>query len=294
MVVLTLHGAIPTNTPAFQSYALQVMFTNAQVLASKWHLDENLIATNRITRFDATPYPEGFTASIIFEDRYIFGTERSGCLGFTDKTYYQAWAFSFTAHAGMQSTNDDDNANAYEAWWKANEADLKRHKAVAQQWSRATNHLTLRKARQLAESAMVSVGVPMKKMGFKRPTVGKQWNWADDYTRAIRSSSDPPITKRGTVYVVPLTGGRMAVAYPSDHPTNYILPYYEFRWEAPKGVCNVDVSGITSNIVHFSFYGPHSDLPKPTNQLDLLGLPSSTVFVKRRFASSYEVYEPDR
>jgi hypothetical protein len=49
MVALTLQGAIPTNTPGFQAYATQVMFTNAQALASKWHLDESLVATNRIS-----------------------------------------------------------------------------------------------------------------------------------------------------------------------------------------------------------------------------------------------------
>src|SRR6266540_2254725 len=163
MVVLALQGAIPTNTPAFQAYALHVMLTNAQALALKWHLDESLIVSNRITKLDVTPYPEGFSASVVFDDRYIFGTARGDSIGFTDKAYYQAWAFSFS---GLGFTN-------YEVWWKTTEEDFNKHRAVAQEWSRATNLLTLRKAQQLAESAMLAVGVPVKTAGFKKPTERK-------------------------------------------------------------------------------------------------------------------------
>jgi hypothetical protein len=55
MVVLTLEGAIPRNTPAFQDHVFHTMFTNAQVVASRWHLDRSLIATDKITYFKATP-----------------------------------------------------------------------------------------------------------------------------------------------------------------------------------------------------------------------------------------------
>ena len=286
MVVLTLQGAIPTNTPAFQAYAVQVMFTNAQALASKWHLEENLVATNKITEREVTPYPGGrFSAMLVFDDRYIFGTQEGGSIGFTDKAYYQGWVFSESASSKMTATSEAGNASAYEAWLKINEEDIARHRVVAQQWSRATNQLTLRTAQQLAESAMVSVGVPVKTIGFKKPAEKKQWNWADDYTREIRSNLDGIISGSGTVYSVPLTGGRMSVAYPSKHPSNYLLPYYEFRWDSLQAACHVDVFGVTSNIVHFNFLGPCLSLPTPTNYLSLLGLPDNTVFVKRRFAS---------
>lgn len=295
MVVLTLQGAIPTNTPAFQAYAMQVMFTNAQALASKWHLDENLVATNKITERLVIPYPGGrFGAMVIFDDRYIFGTQRGGCIGFTDKAYDQGWVFSQSARSKMTATSEAGNADAYEVWLKINEEDINRHRVVAQQWSRASNQLTLRTAQQLAESAMVSAGVPVKTIGFKKPAERKQWNWADDYTREIRSNLDGIISGSGTVYTVPLTGGRVSVAYPSKYPTNYLLPYYEFRWDSRQASCHVDVFGVTSKIVHFDFHGPHSLLPTPTNYLSLLDLPANTVFVKRRFTSppTYEPYEP--
>src|SRR5258706_16335174 len=84
MVVLTIHGAIPTNTPAIRSYAFETLFTNAQAVAHAWHLDESLISSNKVTELQIEPYPSGINGWIIFEQRYSIGTGRGSRVGFTD------------------------------------------------------------------------------------------------------------------------------------------------------------------------------------------------------------------
>lgn len=78
LVVLGLAGEIPTNTPAFQDFAQRRLLAEAQKAALAWRLDRALIQTNKITYFNAPPFPEGPTTEIVFESRYCFRTWRGG------------------------------------------------------------------------------------------------------------------------------------------------------------------------------------------------------------------------
>ncbi len=243
MIVLTLSGVIPTNTPAFKEYAFNTIMTNAQALALKWHLNDSLIASNKVTHFDATPHPEGLSAGITFDDRYIFGSNTGDPIGFTDKGYYVGYLTNHT------------------------------------QWMHETNLLTFKKAQQIAESAMVAYGIPVKQIGFKKPVKKEQLKWIDD---KISYKSN------GWTYVET-----------KEHPKTYPLPYYEFEWETRKANCVVHVSGISSNIVSFSFGWRyllfpdfnHLRLVPPTNYFEILGLPTNTILVKRRWTPTGVGYE---
>jgi hypothetical protein len=61
MMIVGLSGSIPTNTPAYQQCALQVMIAEAQGAAQKWNLETALISSNKVTYFEVTPYPRGFS-----------------------------------------------------------------------------------------------------------------------------------------------------------------------------------------------------------------------------------------
>lgn len=264
MVVLTLFGGIPTNSPAFKDYAFRLMLSNAEAIAAKWRLDSSIIMSNKITRFEANPFPHGPTAGIVFGDRYVFGIQDGGCIGFSDGDFYSGAVFPrFTRLSDMERLRNEIIALEYK-------------------WLRATNHLNLKKARRIAEYAMRSVGIRIEKLpGFETPLSAKQMKINDDTTSEI------------------LEGGSVVVRR-KERPNEYKLPYYEFRWETkrkrgvPRAVCEIHVSGITSNVVHFSFVGSCPISPSPTNYLEMLGLPSTTVFVKKRFTQppTYELYDP--
>jgi hypothetical protein len=84
MVLLGSLDIIQTNTPAFQEYAYHAMFTNAQAITAAWHLDESLISTNKVTRFEADPTIVGVHGYIEFEKRYHFAYDWGIFSDFTD------------------------------------------------------------------------------------------------------------------------------------------------------------------------------------------------------------------
>jgi hypothetical protein len=227
-VVGALH-TIQTNTPSFQKYAFHTMVTNAQAVATVWHLDESLMTTNQITSYAAFPTPYGIRGNIIFCKRYQFNSDFG-------------WFGQFIDVSNHCMITETDNVETNDA--------------ILERWMRATNLLTMGKAQQLAVSSMESIGVPMEKLGFNKPTRSHQrkYEWKD-----------------GKIYP---------------------LPYYEFEWKTDQHVCRVDVSGINSNIVHFFIVGASIRLPTPTNYFEMLGLPHNPVFV-RRLASQPPAYEID-
>jgi hypothetical protein len=238
MVVLSQGYEIPTNTPVFQEYAFHSIFTNAQTLGRKWNLDENLIAINEVTHFEATATISGALVSIIFDDRYVFGSNGGDCIGFTDRNYDSYMISPYVA------TNAD----------------------VIREWLLATNTLTMAKARTIAEAAIKAAGIPMNKMQFGAPQKAEQlkgWLNRGDFKW---------------------------------------LPYYTFHWESDLGHCYVDVSGLTTNVVRFDYGGPYMRFETLTNSqvfdgyIQMLGLPTNTVFVKRMFTRppQYETLPPWR
>lgn len=230
MVVVALNGLIPTNTAAFQHYALEAMVSNANYLASRWNLDlPTNLTTNDVTAFCAEPCLAGVTGDITLRRRFGFRYQ-CGWFGlFRDKEY-----------TGHRLGGED-------------------FETVKREWLGMTNCLDMRRAQQIAEAALLAVGLGTKETGFEQPHKSEQWkHW---------------------------TGGK-----------EQDFPYFEFHWES--STCNADahVSGVVSNIVEFHFAGPKLRLPKPPNYLEILGYPTNTVFVRPRVRAGtvkeYEVYEP--
>jgi len=155
MVVLTLQGTIPTNTPAFQEYAFNEMFGQASNMIVSWNLDSpQPITTNTITTFHAVPSFHSPKGEIIFGDRFWFTWIYSGVVTFSDKSYC-----IMSAETPDVSVND----------------------AVFERWIRATNVLTMQSAQQLAEAAMRSVGLPLDRLEFNKPKEARQekYRWTD-------------------------------------------------------------------------------------------------------------------
>jgi hypothetical protein len=238
MVVLGMASVIQTNTPKFQGYALHEMFASATNMVARWNLDlPNPITTNIVTDFSEVAYPSGLGGSITFNNRYFFSWLYGGNPHFNDQTY-----------SCLRTLTPDVDSND----------------AVLEQWMHATNLLTMITAQQIAESAMKSLGLPLDKLGFKKPAQAHQrkYQWKD---------------------------GKL-----------YPLPYYQFRWEAEKAACTVDISGIIGKAVYFDytdFRAIYLRLPKPTNYLEMLGLPTNAIFVYRYFTphgqpQRYELRQP--
>jgi hypothetical protein len=155
MVVLTLQGTIPTNTPAFQEYATREMFGQASNMIVCWNLDlPRPLTTNAVTKFLAEPSsiePQGL---INFSNRFVFSWLNKGAFFFRDET--------------------NDIARALTP-------DVKVNDAIFEEWMRATNLLTMQKAWQIAESSLRSLGFPVEKLDFKNPKDAHQENyrWTD-------------------------------------------------------------------------------------------------------------------
>ena len=217
---------IQTNTPAFQEYAYHAMVTNVQAMGAALHLDESLIATNKVTDFRVTPTILGIDGHINFANRYHFA-------------YDLGWFDEFIDFQNGPTAVENHNAEANDA--------------VYEQWMRATNLLTMGKARQLAASSMQAIGIHGD---FRKPKKSEQmeYTWKDGKT--------------------------------------YLLPYYSFDWSNDKRICRMDVSGINSNVVYLSCWSA-TRLRPPTNYFDLLGLPLKPVFVKkvRGKTNEYEIIQ---
>lgn len=263
MVIATFTGVLPTNivsTPALNDHAFQILYARARKVSSQLHLDEGIVNTNKVTHFKVLPCAYGPVASIGFDGRYYFGIRGNGSLNFSDGTHHQ--------DAIIPTTSSTDMEAASKQLWLAFES-----------FRFSTNHLTLRKARRIAKTSAKAFGVDVDRMpGFRRVKNAEQMMFDD--TRVSHFEPD------GTVVIGPKENG---VVYP--------LPYYTFGWERrfPSfAVCRVEVSGVSSNVVSFSYVGPSLKLSKPDHYLEMLGLPPDTVFVRPRTLSpgTYEVVGP--
>ena len=245
MVVVFAGGFLPTNyysKPAFQEYAYNGMFQQASNLAISWNLDlPRPITTNMVTFFAARFYVgQGILGGLEFSNRFAFRWSWGKLDGFDDKPFLV-----------MNATTSDVDAND----------------ALLEKWMRATNLLTMEKARVIAESAMRSAIVPEERHRFRKPDhmIQMTYEWKDG--------------------------------------KEYPLPFYRFRWDGKRfgrysGYdYEVIVSGITSNVTHgFFIYGsPYVKSIESTNYFELLGLPPNPVFVERLFLPTnqpavYELY----
>jgi hypothetical protein len=155
MVVLTLQGTIPTNTPAFQEFAFREMFNQATYMMTKWNLDlPRPITTNMVTAFQAKPNSKWAQGYIEFSNRFTFTWLNYGYPFFRDMPY---------------------------TIMSAQTPDVKANDAIFEKWMRVTNLLTMQTATTLAETTMKSVGLPLDKLDFNKPKEARQekYRWTD-------------------------------------------------------------------------------------------------------------------
>jgi hypothetical protein len=90
-ILLLMGGFIPTNTPAFQSYAYDLALSQAAYFSTNWNLELPFpLPTNLITMFGARPKPDGASVGVVFGDRYAFSVDDQKMFSFTDKHFYSA------------------------------------------------------------------------------------------------------------------------------------------------------------------------------------------------------------
>jgi len=192
MVVVLATGTLSTNyssKPAFHDYVYNATFQEASNLIVAWNLDvARPVTTNMVSFFGTRACADGINGMISFNRRYLFGWGQGKLDYFEDQVYSEQRIVTDNAE-----TND----------------------LILEQWMRATNLLTMEKARVIAESALSSVGIPMDNRKFRAPAqmTQKQYEWKDGKT------------------------------YPE--------PLYRFRWDANDIWYNyeIQVSGITSNVL---------------------------------------------
>jgi len=286
MVVLSLLGGKLTNTPAFQQYARQAMLTNAQYIAAEWHLDPASFTTNKVTGFWDEPSTRGLTGSISFDHRYAFSYRGGRLVGFSDEI--DSYQGSLLAESGRDGRLEgfSDRLEIDGPWPISPEVGKKRIKAALKRWVAATNQLSRTQALQVATAALEAIGLPPAALRAGKPPEVTQWHfdWKDER--------------------------RLAPYYSVDWPTNYATPWGRLPWKGVSparpakarwitnsfSLVRVNVSGISGKMTHLENNTSFLWLPKLANYLELLGLPTNTIFVKRRVPWSeppeYELYEP--
>jgi hypothetical protein len=313
MVIVGFSGCL-TNTASLDQFVLHEMFTNAQAMASAWHLDQKLIATNRVTHFEVRPQVESYSASITFGGRYEFGGDARG-IAFVDRRDCSASAFSstnsdFVIHYNLaHKEQDPKNSPVGRLAVVAQEGDWKRLRATAERLTPASKNLTLNRARDIAEWASRVSGFPMKSGGLRGSPKGQQMIWQDEEAyhfwvppealgtneaRTIRNVPGLPKDHPEPSSIIgPYDNGQYCISFPQEHSKQYALPFYEFHWESRRATCDIEVFGVTSNVVLFSYTGPGAGLQVPGNYSNLLGLPTNAVFVVRlpRPPNTFETYD---
>lgn len=248
-MVLALNGLIPTNTTTFQKYAFELMITNAQSIALVLRWDRSSITTNRVTEFWARPTVTGVQGGMCFDRRYGFSYRNGRFAGCSDLWY------------------DDGFVNS---------GDPKRMRAVVRKWLKEGDRLSRESARRMAESTLRSLGVAAEETSL-RFAVDRQLIFDDPGKESIS------------------------------------LPYYIFCWksqtpamtissnQAVYATAEVHVSGVAAHVAQvtcqtgeISVSGRSIDvrfgldvfpclrMTRPTNYMEMLGLPADTIFVRRK------------
>jgi len=285
MVVLAIGGAITNKSPVFDQYAHDLMVSNAQMLAAAWHLEKRLIAADRVTAFQATPYPDGIKLSATFANRYDFEmkSDRLGLIwGFEDDPYHYGWLNEGLRVVKSHSVTMTDEIK---------EADLGVYRERPRAWLTATNRLTFRKARNVARAALGRIDLDAARMARDHTKEERQAVWQDLFTGGIiqtnldisKARKDNPKGGDGYAGVVDLANGRFLVCLPGEKH-NLPLPYYQFKWEGTHegdfGVCEVDVSGLTGSVARLSLCLMQREFHAPPGYLGWFGLTTNTVFVE--------------
>lgn len=143
-ILVSIWGVIPTNTIAFQQYALSVMMTQAAYFSEKWNLEiPKPITTNEISFFSATPKTNSWNGTLGINNLYSFMV--------TDQSF---WIFSDTRYYTKTFVGHDEVCDA-----------------LAQK----TSCLTLEKSLSVARHALDNIG--LKEFGQANPTSLKQWKY---------------------------------------------------------------------------------------------------------------------
>ncbi|MBI5388008.1 MAG: hypothetical protein HZA90_25370 [Verrucomicrobia bacterium] len=137
---------VPTNTLAFRDYALSVMLTQANHLNRQWQLGiAPQIATEHITRLDATPMVAGIAGGITVSNRFRFAFTEGKFVLYQD---------------GLLC-------------WQDTERDISQLKALSKQRSL----LSLRQATEIAKQALRGLGLTPAQFRLMETPVTQQYSY---------------------------------------------------------------------------------------------------------------------
>lgn len=153
-MILVIGGIIPTNTPAFQSYAFEMMASNSQFVAASWR-ETSQLPTNRITFFRATPTPWGPSGAVIFDGRFGFRYSGGRLAGFSD------------------GTNDTDFLMT---------GNQKEINEGLKHWLNTKDLLTRQRASNIAVKALQCLGISPQAINGGKPPLVEQlpYEWGDE------------------------------------------------------------------------------------------------------------------
>jgi len=138
------YGYVPTNTMAFQEYALDFMLTLANDVNRKWRLGlPDPLTSDHVSEFGVLPKTNSFSAGIRVLGRYGFGFDDGRLENYRDVQYW---------------------GNAYEC-----KPELFHQRATQ------PNHLTKSEALRLARDALHSLGLSEEELRIRKTPEMRQW-----------------------------------------------------------------------------------------------------------------------
>lgn len=257
MLVVGLHGGafssdIPTNTPAFQSFASDCMLTNSKMIATALAWDTNVVDRKDVTDSFAIPNTYGMRGSITFGKRYTFSYSKGALAGCSDQAYSELTIFG---------------------------ADQKQHEKMLKEWLSQSDLLNETSAKAVALSELSSLGINPNAMQFNKLTEKQETALVDGETRNLpfytftwqipwsREETESYTSVQGSNHLAESTHQGKLVAHPKK------TGYNSFK---------MIVSGLSKKVVLIENNTSYFKLSSPTNFLSLLNLPPDTVFVKAK------------
>ncbi|MCS7338914.1 MAG: hypothetical protein NZ739_11895 [Verrucomicrobiae bacterium] len=227
MVVLSYWGRVLTNTPEFEQYAFNTMFTNVVFIAERLGLDQSLITITQVSFFTANATPKHFSGQLVFGDRYHFKYVDGNFSAFTDLAYqYGYYQKPFWSNIIARAIATQDCSPALED-----------------------------ELHELAQSRLRSLGLPVEELGFLKPhTVLTETNLFGEGKKFCEYSFKYS-TSNATIWVTVISETRdIAVLLMDLHPK------YAIKLHRPTNY--LELFGLSSNTVFVVELPTEPDKPR--------------------------------
>ncbi len=231
-------GEIPTNTFAFQEYALDTLIKQAKVINEKWHI-EIPASADRATNLLTIPTIEGMEGGVTIDNRYRLGIRSGRFIYFNDQLYSD---YSTPPNYLMSNLPPAEMVRQMRE-------DVDRSIQASLLQAQKTNLLTKEKALQVAREALKQIGIEEK-------------NFPSAMTGALNRKELP---------VAEVTQS----SFPDRTGKLHWLPHYTIRWTYPGasvGPATMEVSGVTKKVTHYESDAAPVTIPIPTNYYQMLNI----------------------